>query len=404
MQNWLLKIVPSCFSIYYEEKGKSDEPGRPARRTLFINHHEARRSQSAPSTRKASRPLYSEPLPWKPRDCYKEIRELNSGSEAKTCLTRSLGSGRVFVVKHVSKLEGNKCTNASSYKPIPLEAWLLSEVLRYHPNIVKMFGYDALAFRSKNMYFEYCSGGDLIDQIDHLSRMRTYAPEAFVLQCFIDIAQALAYLHHGLRFDATAKTWKQDRKHVQVTHGDLKSDNIFLRWSPDSSLPTAVLGDFGMARPTATFKGISGTVTYEAPEVVRVHKLRQTDPKEFDRLLDTTGIMTPATDVYSFGIVMHMVATLKTHKAGADPYADGHMEGKARVGVKLPSEYWTPDLKAAIQRCLSIDPEGRPEMTADPVKGFLQTVEEFKVARDRLLAHQPAIPKKIWASPSGKSL
>ena len=242
----------------------------------------------------------------------------------------------------MSKLEGNKCTHASSYRPIPLEAWLLSEVLRPHLNIVQMCGCDVMTFKSKNMYFEYCTGGDLIDQIDHFSRQRNYAPEVFILHAFVQVAQALAYIHHGLRWDPIENAYMKERGFVSLVHGDIKADSIFLDWTHKAAhptLPRVVLGDFGMAQPTATFKSIAGTRTYEAPEIARIHDIKKTNPSEYNRLVESTGLMTTATDVNSFGIVMHILATLKTHKVAADPYDDGHMEGKARVGVKLPSLY-----------------------------------------------------------------
>lgn len=80
-----------------------------------------------------------------------------------------------------------------------------------------------------------------------------------------------------------------------------------------------VFGDLGLAQPAETFRGIAGTETYEAPEIVKVSELRRTDPAAFDRIMGYTGFMTPATDVYSLGIVLHMVATLRTHESGADP-------------------------------------------------------------------------------------
>lgn len=165
-----------------------------------------------------------------------------------------------------------------------------------------------------------------------------------------------------------------------------------------------MLGDFGIAQPTATFEGIAGTRTYKAPEIAQTHGIKKTNPSEYNRLVESTGLMTTATDIYTFGIVMHMLATLKTHKVAADPYDDGHMEGKARVGVKLPSLYWTQGLKTAIQRCLSVEPEGRPEMTTDPVNGFLQVVMEVKIAEGRLLVHSPTILRKTWARPADKEL
>ena len=100
----------------------------------------------------------------------------------------------------------------------------------------------------------------------------------------------------------------------------------------------------------------------------------------------------------------HIVATVRTHKVGANPFADGHMVDKARVGVKLPTEYLTPCLKSAIQRLLCIEPEGRPEMSADPNNGFLQTAEEFKRCRGRMLEYKGPISNKVWRCPPEKTM
>lgn len=153
-------------------------------------------------------------MPWKPRDCYEEIRELNSGSEGKTSLVKSTTTGRVFVVKQTHTIRANRCTAALSYKPTPREAHLLLEVLRPHQNIVKMFGCEVFNLQTKNMYFAYCSGDDLIDQIDHFLKNKMYAPEAFVLHVCIELVQALAYLHWGLRWNDFEKSWSRDRKHI----------------------------------------------------------------------------------------------------------------------------------------------------------------------------------------------
>lgn len=235
---------------------------------------------------------------------------------------KSTTTGRVFVVKQTHTIRANRCTAASSYKPIPREAHLLLEVLRPHQNIVKMFGCDVFNLQIKNMYFAYCFGDDLIDQIDHFSKNKMYAPEAFVLHVCIELVQALAYLHWGLRWNDFEKSWSRDRKHIRIVHGDAKCDNVFLDWAQSSTcpgLPRVVFGDLGLAQPAETFRGIAGTETYEAPEIVKVSELRRTDPAAFDRIMGYTGFMTPATDVYSLGIVLHMVATLRTHESGADP-------------------------------------------------------------------------------------
>ena len=68
-----------------------------------------------------------------------------------------------------------------------------------HPNIIQMFQceFDPRGFAL--MCFEYCSGGDLWEQV-HGRKGRTVTP-LFALHIVISIAEALAFLHHGLVYD-----------------------------------------------------------------------------------------------------------------------------------------------------------------------------------------------------------
>ncbi|KAI8469231.1 MAG: kinase-like domain-containing protein [Monoraphidium minutum] len=124
---------------------------------------------------------------------------------------------------------------------------------------------------------EYCDGGTLADAL-HEGRLRAAGGTADMpklLSLLRQIASAMSYLH--------------DRG---VLHGDLKAANVLL--SRDASAPhgaAARVSDFGLSRVMsagATHRSTRtlGTITHCGPEVLRL------------------GKMSPAADVYAFGVLM----------------------------------------------------------------------------------------------------
>jgi hypothetical protein len=92
---------------------------------------------AAPRLRKAGPPKPA-PNPWIQRDTYVDVKELEHGCEAKTSLTRSTKTGRLYVVKRFSKypvLDSNPHLKEVA-QPLPNEARILLEALRPHPNIL----------------------------------------------------------------------------------------------------------------------------------------------------------------------------------------------------------------------------------------------------------------------------
>jgi tetratricopeptide (TPR) repeat protein len=143
-----------------------------------------------------------------------------------------------------------------------------------------------------------------------------------------------------------------------IIHRDFKSGNVIL------TKTRAVVTDFGLAalnehaaattaaRVTAEAK-ITGTVAYMSPEQMSGQPL------------------TPASDVYSFGIVLFEMAT------GRLPFEDRHIIQSAmqRASGEIPSvRELAPDIDArwesAIRRCLEIEPARRFRSAADLARLF----------------------------------
>ena len=136
-----------------------------------------------------------------------------------------------------------------------------------------------------------------------------------------------------------------------IVHTDFKSGNVILVAGPQSE--KAVITDFGLARPapnmtpggeTATmsvFGQVVGTVAYMSPEQL------------------SGGTMTPASDIYSFGIVLFEMAT------GKLPFDDRHLIQSAMQRASGPVDVRSlaPDIdqrwESAIIRCLQKDPKKR---------------------------------------------
>lgn len=245
-----------------------------------------------------------------------DVKTLQHGSEAKSYVTKSTTTNRIYVVKRFTKyaFHNDEAAPQLGEQPLPNEAFVLLKALRPHPNILRAFGCDLFGVRIADLYTAYCNGGDLTEQMLHFLEGKITPPERFVLHVFVSLAYALAYIHNGLRWDSKTKAYLKDPAfETSYVHGDLKAENCFLSWNSDEAvrrgLPDVVLGDWGFAQPAHSFAGIAGTPGYQAPEIAAVYKLRQTDRNAFDAVMRTTGHMSPAADVWSLGQTIHKLCT-----------------------------------------------------------------------------------------------
>jgi len=136
-----------------------------------------------------------------------------------------------------------------------------------------------------------------------------------------------------------------------IIHRDLKPDNVFLQRLPDGSERVKLL-DFGIAKivdhelGTQTKTGVAmGTPFFLAPE-------QATNAKDIDA----------RADVYSVGVLLFHALTGELPYQ-ADSFGDLvrqlYTRGPRPLGAIRPS--LPPDLVSLVDRCLSVQPDGRPE-------------------------------------------
>jgi hypothetical protein len=224
--------------------------------------------------------------------------------------------GTIVALKTLNaKLAGD----ASALKRLKREVAAARSVT--HPNACRIFdlgsdsGHEAMGpFAFLTM--EYLAGVTLAK---HLSAHGPYAPRA-ALPLLIQLADGLAAAHAA-----------------GIVHRDLKAENIMMVEAKSGGL-RAVIMDFGLAgfdMPDETGGGVeygsgfSGTVAYAAPERI------------------AGGRATPASDVYSFGLIAHEMLTNQRPLPGAS-------KPKLAGGVVL-----SPAWERLFKRAIDVDPKAR---------------------------------------------
>lgn len=153
------------------------------------------------------------------------------------------------------------------------EALILSHIT--HPNVVRVF--EANSFKKNEKIFhyismEYIAGETLLKLLKRKGRTSLQ----FALSIMRDICAGLSVAHN---------------QKPPVVHSDVKLENILISY--DSPIPTAKISDFGVAKvidSSIRNKATSGTIIYMAPE-------------------NFWNIYTPASDVFSAGIVLYQMLT-----------------------------------------------------------------------------------------------
>ena len=183
-----------------------------------------------------------------------------------------------------------------------------------HPSVVPFFGVfrnlkvDSPAVSSANRYFMVFQFADNGSLRNHLTN-----PDISFAQrksWVLDIAGALAYLHH-----------------IGIIHRDLKPDNVLV--TEDF---TCQLSDFGLARRLSRTGDMTrnvGTVAYTAPEVLNGKQDINEVPRDIACAVDT----------YSFGI---LIASIFSYK---EPYT-GLITAAIVAGVVMGT--LRPDLPAGL--------------------------------------------------------
>lgn len=280
------------------------------------------------------------------KDAFKELNEVGAGSNGRCVLLKRKCDQALRVCKIAKRIKVRKNECEDEYEDKPLEASILLDVLPKHDRILCL--YDALVQpRTVQLYYEYYSQGDLHDVIQRHEENSVYIPETFMWHAYLQLSEALAFLHTG--YDqrvcySVPANWRP------VIHGDLKPANIFLS-PPDASspnplcreYPSLVIGDFGLA----TLKECNrvGTLLYQPPELPAT---------------------TRKADVWALGSIMHKMAHYEEPISPFPAHFPNTYENvmgwcwspQSRAPKPLPESY-SPELHDCVFETFTRDPRGR---------------------------------------------
>lgn len=200
-----------------------------------------------------------------------------------------------------------------------------------HPNIVGFRG--AIVEKDhRAIIMEFCDKGDLFQFLHDHTVQIDYVK---VIEILEGIAKALLYLHER-----------------NLVHRDLKSLNVLLM--EDWSVKVADIGLSDIKHSNRVCSAQLGTPFYLAPEVMEQETF------------------SPASDVYSFGMIMWEMFTRKVPFTDLNPHQAALAvimnDKRPEIPTYVPSRY--SDL---IQACWQKDPSARPTMPH-----ILQTLSQLK--------------------------
>jgi serine/threonine protein kinase len=197
-----------------------------------------------------------------------------------------------------------------------------------HPNLIKIFSLETertwmLRIRKVKLLIEYVNGKTLDVMIPR-------PPISRLIQIFVRVAAGLAHMHRRYIF-----------------HADLKPNNIIVSRTGDVKI-----FDFGLARVRGERRGrVQGTPEYMAPEQAR------------------RGIVNELTDIYNFGATMYRSVTGRLPPVVVAEGSELAMDAKLSAHLLQPvnecNREAPPELCEIIHRCLSYDPNKRPERAGD---------------------------------------
>lgn len=242
-----------------------------------------------------------------------------------------------------------------------------------HPHLVKLIGY-CCEEEHRLLVYEYMPRGSLENQL--FRRYSASLPWSTRMKIALGAAKGLAFLHEAEK---------------PVIFRDFKGSNILL-----DSVYNAKLSDFGLAKDgpegddTHVSTRVMGTHGYAAPEYIM------------------TGHLTPASDVYSFGIVLLELLTgrraidkTRSHREQnladwARPQLKDARKLRRIIDPRLEGMYSEEGVQAAAllaYDCLSHRSKSRPTMSA--VVNTLEPLKDYKeVSMATFVYTAPSVQKE----------
>ena len=264
-------------------------------------------------------------------------------SIGKYTVVGTLGKGAHSTILHVRRAADSR-EYALKVVPVdgPEDKKFLDQVkheyrvaqLLNHPNLIKVYCVEL----KRNLFFQVKKAELLAEFVNGNTLDNIPVPLDQLVPVFVQVAAGLAHMHRR-----------------GVFHADLKPNNILYGKRGEVKLI-----DYGLAWIKGEPKDrVQGTPEYMAPETVR------------------SKVINERTDIYNLGATMYRITTLKL------PPSSMPGTESLRVGAKAFKAMLTPvqELNKAvptrlcelIHRCLSFDPEKRPERMGevlDELKGI----------------------------------
>jgi eukaryotic-like serine/threonine-protein kinase len=305
-------------------------------------------------------------------DGYRLERALPNGGMARVFLARELDPERLVVIKILNPERANTNSTDRFEREVRVAARLS------HPNIVPLLNRDQI---NGLPYYTmpFIQGGSL--------RAREASgpiPLRDALRILREIASALAYAHRE-----------------GVVHRDIKPDNVLF------SSGSAMVSDFGIAKPTVGFRPVPGS---EASEPAATPLTRE------GHSIGTPGYMSPEqvagdaaldprSDIYSFGVLAYeLLAGTHPFEQSDDPRTahGGHAPRSiAEVCPQLPTQ-----IGSIVMRCLRRPRHDRfadgTELLAEIERAELGSSTGANILVGSLLLSDTDAPIARWdaASPS----
>lgn len=234
-------------------------------------------------------------------------QELGRGACGVVYFAQNRSTCQPFALKYTSS-ENNENTIPTILKEVDI----LGELK--HPCIMRLFKVKTY-LNSVAIFIDFMPGGDLLGRIQRCGHFSESLAKFF----FYQICCAIDYLH------------KQN-----ITHRDLKPDNILLATADDYTL--LKVSDFGFSKrvtPNSQLQTQCGTVMYLAPEV-------------------RTRNYTNKVDIWSLGVVLYIFFT------GKYPFND-----RDEFVLKFKHKIWqnvTAEAKSIVCEMLKVNADERPSV------------------------------------------
>lgn len=209
--------------------------------------------------------------------------------------------------------------------------------------------------RGPYIVMEYLEGKDLDEILEERGRL----PIARGVEIVMQAGEALAAAHaHG------------------IVHRDVKPENLFISHI-DDTIPTVKVLDFGVSKTALTGNVFGGAIS-----LVKTQNLLGSPLYMSPEQLRAKGEITPATDIWSLGVVLYQLLTgeVPFHGTTVTEVCAAVLETTAPP-MKTFTDEIPSELETVVRRCLERDPERR-----------------FKTIAELMLALAPFGPRRVRLS------